>query len=125
MALVAIHTVVHIASNTLVCGIRLGLRVAVCTGEDRVVVRIRVAGAAHTVGVAMVQREPCVIERCARPRYRGVARRARGRETRRRMVGVGRAVVVRLMAGVAIGRRSRKHVVDVAERAGYGQVRPR
>lgn len=54
VALVAIHTVVHIAPHALVPGVGLGLGVAGSTGKDRVVVGIRVARGAHAVGVAMV-----------------------------------------------------------------------
>jgi len=118
VALVAIHTVVHIASNTLVCGIRLGLRVAVCTGEDRVVVRIRVAGAAHTVGVAMVQREPGVIELAIRPLDRVVAGCTGGREMGGDVVRIVRILVVRLVAAIAVRGQVFVIVVDVAVGAG-------
>jgi len=114
VALVTIHTVVHIASNPLVPGIRLGLRVAVCTGEDRVVVRIRVAGAAHTVGVAMVQREPGVIELAIRPLDSVVAGCTGGREIGGDVVRIVRILVVRFVAAIAVSGQGRVIVVDVA-----------
>ena len=118
MALVAIHTVVHIAPHALVPGIRLGLRVAVRTGKDRVVVQIRVAGAAHTVGVAMVQREPCVIELAIRPLDSVVAGCTGGREMGGDVVRIVRILVVRLVAAIAVGGQSCVIVVDVAVGAG-------
>ena len=121
MTLVAIRTVVHIASNTLVFGIRLGLRVAACTSEDQVVVRIRVASAAHTVGVAMVQREPRVIELAIRPLDRVVASCTGGREMGGDVVRIVRMLVVPLMAAMAIGGQVFVIVVDVAVGAGARQ----
>lgn len=118
MALIAIHTVVHIASNTLVRGIRLGLRVAICTGEDRIVVRIRVAGAAHTVGVAMVQRKPGVIELAVRPFDSVVAGCTGGREMGGNVVRIVRILVVRLVAAITVGGQVFVIIVDVAVGAG-------
>jgi len=68
-------------------------------------------------------REPSMIESSACPRRRSMASRARGRETRRRMVGIGGPVIVRLVTRVAIRRRSRKHVVNVATRTGNRGMR--
>ncbi len=39
------------------------------------------------------------------------------------MVGTCRAVVIRLMAGVAVSRRAREDVIDVARGAGNRDVR--
>jgi len=114
VALIAIHTVVHIASNTLVRGIRLGLRVAICTGEDRIVVRIRVASAAHTIGVAMVQREPGVIELAIRPLDSVVAGCTGGREMSGDVVRIVRILVVRLVAAIAVRGQVGVVVVYVA-----------
>ncbi len=55
-----------------------------------------------------------VIEHRARPRTGRVTRGAGCGESRSDVVGVCRAGVVRLMAGVAIGRRAGELVVDVA-----------
>jgi len=49
MALIAIHTVIDIIRIALMCRISLGLSVAIRALENHIVVRIRVAGRAHTV----------------------------------------------------------------------------
>ena len=118
VALVAIHTVVHIAPHALVPGVGLRLGVTVSTGEDRVVVRIRVAGAAPTVGVAMVQREPRVIELAIHPLDSVVAGCTGAREMGGDMVRIVRILVVRLVAAIAVGGQVFVIVVDVAVGAG-------
>ena len=114
MALVAIHTVVHIAPHALVPGVGLGLGVAVRTGKDRVVVGIRVASGAHAVGVAMVQWPPGVIERSIRPLDSVVAGRAGSRESGGDVVRIVRILVVRLVAAIAVRGQVGVVVVYVA-----------
>ena len=116
MALITINAVVDVILYTLMIRVRLALRVAIGAGKHRVVVRVGMAGGADAIGSAVIRGEPCVIKDRAQPRSRVVARLARGREARRLMVGVGRAVVVRLMAAVASRRQSRVVVVHVALR---------
>ena len=53
MTLIAIHAVIDIIWIALMSRIRLGLAVAICALENRVVARIRVAGRAHTVSAPM------------------------------------------------------------------------
>ena len=118
VALVAIHTVVHIAPHALVPGVGLGLGVAVSTGKDRVVVGIRVASGAHAVSVAMVQWPPGVIELAIRPLDSVVAGRAGSRESGGDVVRIGRIHIVRLVAAIAVGGQVFVIVVDVAVGAG-------
>ena len=75
------------------------------------------AGSAHAVSVAMVEREEGVVTRRQRggnPRGGGVARGAGGGPTRSNMIGICGAGKVCLVARVTIGWRSGKHVIDVA-----------
>lgn len=99
--------------------------VAVATGalKHAVIVGIRMASRADPVGVAVIHREICVVERRPRPRRRRVAGGAGVRETGRRVVRIGRAVVVALVATHARGRQRRVIVVHVAIGAGHGGVR--
>jgi len=101
---------------------------AVCAGEDGVVVRIRVAGGAHAVGIAMVHREECVILRrqcCRKPCSRCVAGRAGSRPPGCDVIWVRRRGEVPLVARVAVCWRTRKHVIDVALGARDIHVRAR
>jgi hypothetical protein len=64
VACVAIHTVVHISADVWV--IELSCVVATMAagaGEHGVIRGISVAGSADPIGVAMVEREKCVISR--------------------------------------------------------------
>lgn len=93
--------------------------------KDGVVIRVRVAGRANAVGVSVVHREPRVIESCVEPvrcNPRRVAGRAGRREAGRGMVRIRRPVVVSRVAGVAIGRRSSKDAVNVAQIARHRRV---
>ena len=99
-------------------GVRLRLRMAVSAGEDRVVVGIRVAVGADSVGVAMVHWEPGVIELSVRPLDGVVAGGASGREVRGCVIRIVRVQVVRFVAAVAVRRQVLVVVVDVAIRAG-------
>lgn len=119
MALIAVDAVVYVSLDALVITVSLGLGVAIGALEDRVVVRIRVAGGAHSVGIAVIDRERCVlgmIEGCVEP-VRGVVARLAGRGEELRLGGVpriGGVVVVSLVAANAGGRKRCVVVVDVA-----------
>ena len=120
VTLIAIDAVVDIARNVVVVEVvRVVAAMASRALEHRVVIRIRMAGRAHTVGVAVAGRERRVlgvIERSTRPCGCVVASLAGGREELRlRLVsGVGRVVVVGLVAANARGRQRRVIVVNVA-----------
>lgn len=66
-----------------------------------------------------------MIESGAGPRGGVVAQRAGSGEGRRDMVGIGRALVIPLVAGIAGSRRSRKLAVDMAAGARHGGMRSR
>jgi len=125
MTLVTVNTVIYIPADVRVREIvRVAAPVATRALENRVVVRIRVAGRAHTVSVPVGHREPGMVEGCPCPCSCGVASRARGRKDswRRFMNWIRRGVVVCLMATVA-GRRKRCVVVIyVATGAGHLNV---
>lgn len=125
MALVAVDAVVHVPADALVLRIGICFRVAVGTGKYRVIIRIGVAGRAHTVCVPMVNREVGVIPVCRDPRCGVMASGAGSRKSCRRVVGISRASVIGLVARVAVRRQGRVVVVDVATGAGNGHVRSR
>ncbi len=91
--------------------------------EHRVVARIRMTGGADPIRIPVVDREVRVIESRSCPSRRGMASRARSRETRRCVIRIRRAVVVRLVATHARCRQRRVVVVHVAIGAGHGRVR--
>jgi len=96
--------------------------------KHRVVPGVGVAGCANTIRIPVVEREECVIARgqCGRePGCRGVAGGAGCWPARSRVVGIRGTGVISLVAGVAVSRRSRKHVVDVAQDASHCGVRAR
>lgn len=106
--------------------IRLAVRMAVDTGESRVIRRIDMAGGAgrpHSGVRAGVNREPGVIESGPRPRSCVVAQRAVGGEGCCHVVGIGGALVILLVAGIAGCRRSYELIINVATGAGHGGVR--
>ena len=111
MTLVAVHAVPDITVNALVFRIGLTLGMAARTLEDRIVIGIGVASSAYALGPTVVHREVRVVKLRVEPRGRIVARFARRREMRRRVVWICGAVVIRLMAGVT--RRSRDVVVAI------------
>lgn len=110
MTLVTVDAVVDIPVNVRVTEVS-GIIAAMAAGalEHRIVIRVRVARGASTVGIAMVHREPGVlrvIESGAGPCGGVVAVLARSREELRlRLVtGIGRVVVIGLMATDACRR---------------------
>ena len=122
MALVTIHAVVYVSANALVILIGLALGVTVGALENGIVVRIDVAGRAHAVRVAVVDRELRVlrvIEGCVQPARRRMARLAGSWEELRlrRVSRVRGVVVIRLVTTNAGRRQSGVVVVDVAVRA--------
>ena len=107
VALIAVNAVVDISRNIFVPEIaRIVSSVAARALEDGIVVRVRVAGGAHAVSVAMIDGELRilrVIEGGARPCGGVVAvLTCRWEELRlRRMARIARLVVVVLMASDA------------------------
>ncbi len=81
------------------------------------------AGSPHSGMRAGINREPSVIKGRPRPRCGVVAQRAGGGEGRRRVVGIGGALIIRLVTGEAVRGRSCKLPVDMATGAGHGGVR--
>ena len=120
MALITVDAVVDVSRHIVVLEVvRVIAAMAAGALEHRVVVRVDMAGRAHIVGIAVIGRELRVlgvIERGAGPGRRVVAVLARGREELRlrRMAGVRRVVVVRLVAADAGRRKRGVVVVDVA-----------
>lgn len=64
-----------------------------------------------------------MVEGGARPRSRVVAQRAGSGESRCQVVGIGGALIILLVAGVAVRRRVRVLAIDVAAGAGHSGVR--
>lgn len=62
VAAVAVHAVVDVPAHAPMPVVRLRLRVAVGALEDGVVVRIRVACAAHAICIAVIDVEPGVVK---------------------------------------------------------------
>lgn len=135
MALIAVDAVVDIARDPVVVEV-VGVVVAVASRalKDGVVVRVNVASRAHVVRAAMACRERrvlCVVEGRAGPTRGVMAVLAGCREELRlrRMAGICRLVVVRLMAsvanrgqccviavGVAVATLPRRHLVRTGKR---------
>ena len=67
MALITVGAVVNVALHAPVVRVRLTLGVAIGAREYEIVCGVRVAGRAHTVGIAVIGREPRVIENRAQP----------------------------------------------------------
>lgn len=118
MARITTRAAVHVTFYALMVLVRSCLRVASRAGENGIIGRIGMATRTHAIGIAMVRREPCVIECGAGPTGRGVARLARSREASSRMIRVRRVLVISLVAAVARGRQRRVVIVHVATRAG-------
>ena len=97
-------------------------------GEHGKIIGIGVAiraGCPRILMAAGIDREirPIMIEGRRCPGRGSVAGQTGGGEMRRLMIGIGRAVVVRLMAVIAIRRRALILPVDVAQVAGQAYVR--
>lgn len=123
MTLVAVDAVVDVPADTLMLLIGICFCVAVGTGKSCVIVWIGVAGCAHAVSVSVIDGEIGVIPVGWNPRRCVMAGRASRREPRRRVVRIGGACVVSLVARIA-GRRQRCIVVvDVATGTGDRLVR--
>ena len=122
MALVAVHAVIDVSTNTLMVPIGLALGVAVRALENRIVIRVRVARRTHPVGIAVTDRKRRilrVIERSVQPVRGAVTTLARRREELRlrRVSGIGRVLVVGLVATDAGRRQRREIVINVTVRA--------
>ena len=119
MALVAIHAVVDIPGYIGVLKIvRVVSAVTSRALKYGIVIRIRMARGANTIGIAMVDwdsRVLRVIECRTRPSRRVMAGRAGGREKLglRGVARIGGVVVVGLMAADTRRRQSRVVVVDM------------
>jgi len=104
------------------------LQVATDAGRVRggqVVIAVHVALRALHRRVRTAQREAGrrMIKRRIVPRRRVVALLARGRESRRHVVRIGRAIEILHVARTAIRRRSHKLIIDMACRTGHADVR--
>ena len=116
MALVTMHAVVHVPVHTLMVPIGIGFVGVFMTTqarEDQIVLRIRMARVAGR-GPTVRLREVGVVKHRSQPVRRAVARLARRRETRRRVIRVRRVVVVRLVAAHACRVGDAVVAVDVA-----------
>lgn len=117
MALIAVRAVIDIATYTLVLLVGLRLSVTDRAREHSVVRGIRVAVAAR-LGVAVVHREPCVVEFCVHPCRSVMTRLAGGWEPGGLVVRVGGVVVVLLVARITVCGKVLVVVVHVALAAG-------
>jgi len=103
MALVAVHAVVYIAADVPMIAIGVGLGVAVRALEDGVVRRIGVTRRTYAICIAVIHREPRVIESRAQPTSGGVTGGTSGRESSRHVIRIVRRLVVRLVAAETVG----------------------
>lgn len=124
MALIAIHAVVYVPTHAAM--IAIGIRFGVAIGAlEHVVVRgIRVARCTHTVRIAMIHGEPCVVECSSQPARSRVTGCACGWETRRDVVWTVRGLVLRFVTAVTIRGDRCVVVIYVAVRAGHRSVGP-
>ena len=113
MAVIAIHAVVDIATNSPVSGIGLRFEVAVGALEDSVVVGIGVTCCTHTVGAPMVQGEEGMVKRGTQPTGGVVTGLASCWEPGRSMGRIGRPLVIRFVTRVAVRRSIAEIVIDV------------
>lgn len=79
----------------------------------------------NAIRVAVIGREPGVVEDCAQPRSGVMACLTSGREPRRNVVWVVRSLVIRLMAAVTSRWQRRVVVVHVTLRTGDVHVKAR
>jgi len=125
MALIAVHAVVDIAADVRVMEIvRVPAPMAgsIDARKDRVVVWVEVTGRADTVGIAMIDAPPGVVEGRAGPRCSGVTSGASGGEDRGRgfVDWIRGAVVIRRVTAVA--SRGERGVVVVYVATGAGNL---
>ena len=126
MALVAVHTVVDIATNVRMTEIRrVPSAMAACALEHCVVTRIDVARSAHPIGIAVVHVEPRVVESGSQPTGGRVADCARSGEAGRDVTRIIGSLVVGFVTTIAIGRQRGVIVVQVTVRARHSGVRAR
>ena len=120
MALIAIYAIINIPVDACVVRVGLCLSVTIRALENCVVVRIRVADRAYSVGgvVSMVHGEPRVIKSGSSPSRCVVARSASRGENRRRslMNRIGCAIVIGFVAAIAVCRKCRVVVIYVTAR---------
>jgi hypothetical protein len=122
MALVAIHAVVHVSVDVAMIPIRVRLRVAVRALEDTVISRIRVAGGADSVRVAVIHGEPSVIESGSQPTGSRVASGAACWESCRHVIRTIRSLVLRPVTAETVGRDCGVVVVHVTACTCHGRV---
>lgn len=124
MARIAINAVVDVTAHAGVprAGCRGGM--APSALKNGIIAGIRVAGGAHTLGVAVSNRKPGVIERRPRPCRGGVATLTRRRKPSRCVIGVVRRLVIGLVTAITVGRETRIVVVHVAICAGHAGMSP-
>jgi len=123
MALVAINAVKHVAAYATVPRVRRRGGMASGALKNRIVTGIGVAGRTDTLGVAVANGKPGVIERRSGPNRSCVARITGRREPGGRVVGIVGPLVVHLVTGITVGRKSGVVVVHVTTRAGRAGVR--
>ena len=124
VALVAIRAGIYVSAHIRMSEIRrVVIPMASSALEDGIITRVRMAGCAHAICIPVICREVRMVEGGSCPRRGGVARVARRREARRRVVRIRGPVVIRLMAAVAGSRQRRVVVVHVATIAGHTGVR--
>ena len=90
--------------------------------KNRIVAGIGMAGCTDTLGVAMRDRKPGVIEGRSRPRRCCVARLTGRRKSSRCVVGIGRLLVLCRVTAIAVSRQARIVVVHMATRADHAGV---
>lgn len=120
---VAIYAVINIPTDATMLAIRTRLGVADRALKHAVVVRIRVAGGAHTIRSPMVDGEVGVVKRGVQPGRRRMAGCATSGETCRHMVWIRRRLIVSSVAAVTVRGQRRVVVVHVTVRARYAGMR--
>ena len=123
MAVVTIHAVVYVTTDTTVLIVRVRFRVAIRALEHAVVVWVRMASGANSVRSSVVHREVCVVESGIEPTGSRMTRGARRRKARTHVGRIRRPAVVLLMAAVAVRRQRRVVVVYVTTCTGDARVR--
>lgn len=122
MALIAVDAVVNVVAHALMLRIGLALAMATRASKYGVVGGVGVASGTHAIRIAMVGWEPGVIEGRSLPGSGGVTGLAGSREVRRRVIWIGRGLIVGLVTGIAIRRNRGVVVVHVTTGTGYARV---